>query len=183
MTGAARHSETIRTPRPVCDLIAVRSSSWSQTDGNAVPPVAHVLPIRARAPRPTRFNSERDHAPGHFRMRRANLMADASCRFADDLYPEKHSALQQFVGVEARPVVLDVAPDPTETRSTATLCDRAATTAGWIAPPTSVHGHCRSDVEIAGGAGGARTHDRRIMRSTATCTGRTACTDTTEPCH
>ena len=34
-----------------------------------------------------------------------------------------------------------------------------------------------------GGAGGARTHDRRIMRTTAPCTVLTTCTDTTEPCH
>jgi hypothetical protein len=33
------------------------------------------------------------------------------------------------------------------------------------------------------GAGGARTHDRRIMRSTAPRIVRTACTDTTEPCR
>jgi hypothetical protein len=39
-----------------------------------------------------------DHAPGHFRMRGANLLADASCRLTDDLYPVKHRALQQFVG-------------------------------------------------------------------------------------
>jgi hypothetical protein len=32
------------------------------------------------------------------------------------------------------------------------------------------------------GAGGARTHDRRIMRSMARCTVCTTCTDTTEPC-
>ena len=37
-------------------------------------------------------------------MRGANLIADASCRFTDDLYPVKHRALQQFVDVEARPV-------------------------------------------------------------------------------
>ena len=49
-----------------------------------------------------------DHAPRHFRMRGPNLIAYASCRFADNLYPMKHRALQQFVGVEARPVVLDV---------------------------------------------------------------------------
>jgi hypothetical protein len=35
-------------------------------------------------------------------MRGANLIADASCRFTDDLYPVNHRALQQFVGVEAR---------------------------------------------------------------------------------
>src|SRR5260370_14827605 len=31
-----------------------------------------------------------------------------------------------------------------------------------------------------GGAGGARTHDRRIMRSTASCTTRASCTDDTD---
>ena len=31
----------------------------------------------------------------------------------------------------------------------------------------------------ASGAGGARTHDRRIMRSTASCTERASCTDGT----
>jgi hypothetical protein len=55
-----------------------------------------------------------DHAPGHFRMRGANLIAYAPCRLADDLYPVKHRALQQFVGVEARPVMLNVAPDPVD---------------------------------------------------------------------
>jgi len=45
-------------------------------------------------------------------MRVADLTANASCRFADDLYPVKHRVLQQLVDVEARPVVLDVAPDP-----------------------------------------------------------------------
>jgi hypothetical protein len=34
-----------------------------------------------------------------------------------------------------------------------------------------------------GGAGGARTHDRRIMRTTASGTVSASCTDTTEPCH
>ena len=55
-----------------------------------------------------------DDAPGHFRMRVADLIAHTSCCFADDLYPVKHRVLQQFVGVEARPIVLDVAPDPTD---------------------------------------------------------------------
>jgi hypothetical protein len=39
-------------------------------------------------------------APRHFRMRGADLIACASCRFAGDLYPVKHRALQQFAGVE-----------------------------------------------------------------------------------
>ena len=47
-------------------------------------------------------------------------------------------------------------------------------------PPTSVHGQRRSDIEAAGGAGGARTHDRRIMRSTAPRTERPTCTDDTD---
>jgi hypothetical protein len=47
-------------------------------------------------------------------MRVADLIAHTSCCFADDLYPVKHRVLQQFVGVEARPIVLDVAPDPTD---------------------------------------------------------------------
>ena len=34
-----------------------------------------------------------DHAPRHFRMRGPNLIADASCRFADNLYPVKHRTL------------------------------------------------------------------------------------------
>ena len=46
-----------------------------------------------------------DHAPRHFRMRGPNLIAYASCRFTDNLYPVKHRALRQFAGVEARPVV------------------------------------------------------------------------------
>jgi hypothetical protein len=36
---------------------------------------------------------------------------------------------------------------------------------------------------LLSGAGGARTHDRRIMRTTAPCIVRTTCTDTTEPCR
>ena len=40
-----------------------------------------------------------------------------------------------------------------------------------------------TDGRASGGAGGARTHDRRIMRSTAPCIVRTSCTDTTESCH
>jgi hypothetical protein len=40
-------------------------------------------------------------------MRCADLIADASCRFADNLYPVKHRALQQFAGAETRPVVLE----------------------------------------------------------------------------
>jgi hypothetical protein len=47
-------------------------------------------------------------------MRGADLIVYTPCRFADDLYPVKHRALQQHVGVEARPVVLDVAPDPVD---------------------------------------------------------------------
>ena len=42
-------------------------------------------------------------------MRGANLIADTPCRYADDLYPVNHRALQQLIGVEARSVVLDVA--------------------------------------------------------------------------
>jgi uncharacterized protein (DUF433 family) len=34
-----------------------------------------------------------------------------------------------------------------------------------------------------GGAGGARTHDRRIMRSPARRCRRSTCTDTTQACH
>src|SRR5580658_482594 len=34
-----------------------------------------------------------------------------------------------------------------------------------------------------GGAGGARTHDRRIIRTTARRSRRSTCTDTVEPCH
>jgi hypothetical protein len=33
------------------------------------------------------------------------------------------------------------------------------------------------------GAGGARTHDRRIMRSMASCIARASCRDTKEPCR
>ena len=40
----------------------------------------------------------------------------------------------------------------------------------------------RSDIETAGGAGGARTHDRRIMRSTACCTTHAGCTDDGDHC-
>jgi hypothetical protein len=40
-----------------------------------------------------------------------------------------------------------------------------------------------TDGRASGGAGGARTHDRRIMRSTATCIMRASCTATTEPCR
>lgn len=36
-----------------------------------------------------------------------------------------------------------------------------------------------TDGRASGGAGGARTHDRRIMRSTAPCTVRASCTDGT----
>jgi len=64
-------------------------------------------------------------------MRGANLIADASCRFTDDLYPVKHRALQQFVDVEARPVVLDVVPDPIDrsldVRQTLTVVSHRAT--------------------------------------------------------
>jgi hypothetical protein len=64
-------------------------------------------------------------------MRVADLIAYASCRFADDLYPEKHRALQQFVGVEMRPVILDLAPDPIDrgqdVRQTFTVVSHKAT--------------------------------------------------------
>ena len=64
-------------------------------------------------------------------MRGPDLIAYASCRFADNLYPMKHRALQQFVGVEARPVVLDVAPDPIDrgqdVRQTFTVVSHKAT--------------------------------------------------------
>jgi hypothetical protein len=40
-----------------------------------------------------------------------------------------------------------------------------------------------SGSKTAGGAGGARTHDRRIMRTAARRSGRSTCTDTTAPCH
>ena len=42
------------------------------------------------------------------------LIAYAPCRFPGNLYPVKHRAVQQFAGVQARPVVLDVAPDPVD---------------------------------------------------------------------
>jgi hypothetical protein len=53
-----------------------------------------------------------DNAPGHFRMRVADLIVYPSCRFADNLYPVKHRALQQLVSVEARAIILNVAPNP-----------------------------------------------------------------------
>ncbi len=37
-------------------------------------------------------------------------------------------------------------------------------------------------VSGSGGAGGARTHDRRIMRSTAPCNTHASCTDDTDHC-
>jgi hypothetical protein len=43
-----------------------------------------------------------------------DLIACASCRFADNLYPVKHRAVQQVAGAGARPVVLDAAPDPAD---------------------------------------------------------------------
>jgi hypothetical protein len=50
-----------------------------------------------------------------------------------------------------------------------------------IALPASVynpvHGSPATGIKTAGGAGGARTRDRRIMRSTASCTMRASCTD------
>ena len=64
-------------------------------------------------------------------MRGPDLIAYPSCRFADNLYPVKHRALQQFVGVEARPVVLDLAPDPVDrgqdVRETLTVVSHKAT--------------------------------------------------------
>ena len=67
-----------------------------------------------------------DHAPRHFRMRGPNLIAYASCRFTDNLYPVKHRALQQFVGVEARPVVLilSIAAKTSARRSRSSLTRR-----------------------------------------------------------
>ena len=60
-----------------------------------------------------------------------SLIVYASRRFADNLYPMEHRALQQFVGVEARPVVLDVAPDPIDrgqdVRQTFTVVSHKAT--------------------------------------------------------
>ena len=51
-------------------------------------------------------------------------------------------------------------------------------------PPTSihdlVHGSAETSSKPVGGAGGARTHDRRIMRSTAPSTVPASCTDDTE---
>jgi CO/xanthine dehydrogenase Mo-binding subunit len=43
-----------------------------------------------------------------------------------------------------------------------------------------VHGTMINRDKGPSGAGGARTHDRRIMRSLARRSGRAACTDTTE---
>ena len=64
---------------------------------------------------------------------------------------------------------------------------RCGPTVSNIAPPTSVynpvHGTPTTGIKIAGGAGGARTHDRRIMRSVASCIARASCRDTTEPCR
>jgi hypothetical protein len=54
-----------------------------------------------------------------------------------------------------------------QTGSTATLCDQMRTDGSNIASPTSVynpvHGSPTTGIKTAGGAGGARTHDRRIM--------------------
>jgi hypothetical protein len=51
-------------------------------------------------------------------------------------------------------------------------------------PPISVynpvHGLPAAAIKTAGGAGGARTHDRRIMRTSARRIGCTTCTGTTE---
>src|ERR1035438_7406109 len=43
----------------------------------------------------------------------------------------------------------------------------------------SVHGSTGFSSKTVGGAGGARIHDRRIMRSTASCTTHASCTDDT----
>ena len=71
-------------------------------------------------------------------MRVADLIADASCRFADDLYPVEHRVLQQFVGVEARRVILDVAPDPADrgqdVRQTLTVVSHRATASARPGP-------------------------------------------------
>jgi hypothetical protein len=41
-----------------------------------------------------------------------DLIVYPSCRFADNLYPVKHRALQELVSVEASAIILNVAPDP-----------------------------------------------------------------------
>jgi hypothetical protein len=46
-----------------------------------------------------------------------------------------------------------------------------------IGPRTGPHETKIQKGKISGGAGGARTHDRRIMRSTASCTTHATCTD------
>jgi hypothetical protein len=42
----------------------------------------------------------------------ADLIVYPSCRFADNLYPVKHRALQELVSVEASAIILNMAPDP-----------------------------------------------------------------------
>src|SRR5579863_1145793 len=46
-----------------------------------------------------------------------------------------------------------------------------------------VHGSPITTIKTAGGAGGARTHDRRIMRNTAPRIVGTTCTDTAGACR
>ena len=82
--------------------------------------------------------------------------------------PGKQEWTSQMAGllIEARNAA-SAARQAGQTRSTATLRDQMRTDGSNIAPPTSVynpvHGSPTTGIKTAGGAGGARTHDRRIM--------------------
>jgi hypothetical protein len=65
-----------------------------------------------------------------------------------------------------------------------TMCPLGVQAMTWryTGSPTSVHDPAEPSSKATGGAGEARTHDRRIMRSTALCTTRASCTDDTGYC-
>jgi hypothetical protein len=116
------------------------------------------------------------------------------------------TAYGEVVGCSPSPTVWAEIPPTMETRGP--RCCSLPAVPRWLAPPDHrgphdrqprrdvgfpqrqldgrpdpVHGPIENSSEIAGGAGGARTHDRRIMRSMASCIARASRTNTTEPCR
>jgi predicted nucleic acid-binding protein len=100
------------------------------------------------------------------------------------LWPRLRSLHADLSAYDAQYVALAEALDvPLVTADSRIKTRRHSTMQGRNLRHADLTGGVRGRLRVAGGAGGARTHDRRIMRSMARRIVRTTCTDTTEPCR
>ena len=112
-------------------------------------------------------NTRATRVLGHFTEPQVRPPAARHARLASRRQHPLSSPAYSWRAMQAASPVLPAVRLGTPHRSTATLCDQMRPDGSNIAPPTSVynpvHGSPTTGIKTAGGAGGARTHDRRIM--------------------